>query len=186
MSPSTSHSHTHPSIQSFFAPVTSISHPRTCPTDSTAPTVGDGFTSSELAPMSPSTTVATSTFPTPNLHRFQPRVKYTELAIADLIPGPGRVKITGRVVNFYKIIGKGGRDGSSVSGSSSMHRAKGSWWCKIGDGTGVVTVRMHASPPFPSPSSYPPACIALQQCASCAFQSMSRHSFCLLERRGQG
>lgn len=135
-----SHSHSHPSIQSFFAPVTPTLHPQT--SSSTTLTSGDGFTSSELAATAPSTMAASSIASSSSLHRFQPRATYMSHSIAELVPGPGCVKIIGRVVNLREIVGKVGKDGSSGSASASMHRAKGSWWCRVGDGTGIVTVCM--------------------------------------------
>lgn len=79
------------SIQSFFQPeVPSTSSHQSKEPATRSPDAGDGFTSSEL-----------DSVLHPMLPKWQPRTNYEEIDMGSLVPGPGCVLLTGRVVNFY-------------------------------------------------------------------------------------
>ncbi len=67
--------------------------------------------------------------------------EYKDSDIADLQPGPGRVKVTGRVVNFFK---------RPFSGAQSP-KPNGYYKLTVKDNTGVIIVR----PPISFSSSQP-------------------------------
>ena len=107
-----------PSIQSFFQ--TEIS-PTKAKAPSSPPTAsGDGFTPAEVeATMHPVT-----------LPKWQPRVPYDDVDIGSLCPGPRRVALTGRIVNFYDL----------HTPSKKPHAAKGCLKLMVKDDTGLLDV----------------------------------------------
>ena len=107
------------SIQSFFekeAPVQSETNAST--TYAIEP--GDGFTGEEI-----------DAALHPTLHKWQARVEYHEIDIKDLVPGPGCVQVTGRVVNFH----------DQINVSKMPQAAKGSIKIIVKDDTGAMVVR---------------------------------------------
>lgn len=112
-----------PSIQSFFQPEVPplASHPRkqsaVCQADT-----GDGFTSSE---------VDATLHPT--LQEWHPRSEYTETDIGSLVPGPGCVVLTGRVVNCF----------DQATPSKMPQAARGCLKIIVKDDTEAFAVRTH-------------------------------------------
>ena len=66
----------------------------------------------------------------PSLHKWQARVEYHESNIAELLPGPGCVLVTGRVVNFH----------DQANPSKMPQAAKGSIKIIVKDDTGAMAV----------------------------------------------
>lgn len=106
-----------PSIQSFYR--------REPSSQAVAPVVaaptepGDGFSSSEIqSTMNPS-----------GLQAWQPRAIYHDIDIGGLVPGPGRITFTGRIVNL-------GNFPSNKRGFG----ASGFFKLLIKDDTGIVAV----------------------------------------------
>lgn len=80
-----------PSIQPFFQPeVLSLASHKPSRRPISKADMNDGFTSSEVEAAFDSA-----------LHKWQPRMTYDEVDIGSLVPGPGCVAVTGRVVNSY-------------------------------------------------------------------------------------
>ena len=79
----------------------------------------DGLTSAEIKSV------------LPVLHRWCPRVEYQDTNIGALIPGPGCVALTGRLVNVYH----------QATPSKKPHAAKGCLKATIKDDTGALVVR---------------------------------------------
>ncbi|KAF1989878.1 hypothetical protein K402DRAFT_370693 [Aulographum hederae CBS 113979] len=150
-----------PSIQSFFSPskptgvskpahrskstlkptttLSSTSNSPTTlepPTHSTAPTPhpGDGFTAAEIAAVTDPTIDET----------WRPSQEYEETEIADLIPGPKCVWVTGRVVNFFEMGGEGekGKGMGIGSGRGVVRGARGCWKVVVRDEGAACTVRL--------------------------------------------
>ena len=107
------------SIQSFFGKEASVqSETNKSATYAIGP--GDGFTGEEI-----------DAALHPTLHKWQARVEYHETDINDLVPGPGCVQVTGRVVNFH----------DQINVSKMPQAAKGSIRMIIKDDTGAMVVR---------------------------------------------
>lgn len=68
----------------------------------------------------------------PKLHRWQPRVEYQDVDIGSLVPGPGRVALTARIVNFY----------DQVTPSKMPRAAKGCSKVIVKDDTGAMVVSL--------------------------------------------
>ena len=62
---------------------------------------------------------------------WRPSTEYQEMNISDLNPGPGHIKVTGRIANFFQM----------PNSSKSEVAAKGSFRVIIKDDTGIFTVR---------------------------------------------
>ena len=110
--------HQFPSIQSFFQPEVSTAQVQVPTPPSEA---GDGFTSEEI----------TSVLE-PTLHEWHPRNAYEDTEIGALVPGPGCVTLTGRIVNLYD---------QQVLGEAPK-AARGCLRLLVKDDTGVVSVRI--------------------------------------------
>ncbi len=101
----------------------------------------DGFTADEInAVIHPA-----------GLPPWQPRDDYPEQDIADVEPGPGRIAVTGRIVNLYH----------QPRARAAAAGPRGFWRLCIKDDTGAIVVRIRAafdhspSPrPAPLPSSF--------------------------------
>ena len=106
------------SIQSFFDKELTT-RPETNASTTCAIRPGDGFTREEIDDALH-----------PTLHKWQARVEYHETDINDLVPGPGCVQVTGRVVNFH----------DQINVSKMPHAAKGSFRMIIKDDTGAMVV----------------------------------------------
>jgi len=124
MSMPTSKQITNPSIQAFFAPTPTSSSPTK---SSFSPSIGDGFTSSE---------VEEALKPAP----WQPPGDYTEVEIRDLYPGPQAVTFMGRVANIYDV----------VNSPKTPRSAKGCVKLTVKDGGGAVTVRVWYASRYPA------------------------------------
>lgn len=108
------------SIQSFFEKQQTLSAQNQ--NTATKPLIdpSDGFTEQDID------TVLHRT-----LHKWQARVEYVETNINALVPGPGRVQVTGRIANFHH----------QANSSKMPHAAKGSFRVVVKDNTGAMVVR---------------------------------------------
>ena len=109
-----------PSIQSFFHPDETSPKKAKATTSSPPSAIGDGFTAEEADPTADPHT----------LHKWQPRGSYEEADIATLIPGPGGVALTGRVVNYYHV----------ENPSNAPHAAKGCVRIVVRDDSAAIVV----------------------------------------------
>ncbi|KAH0559786.1 hypothetical protein GP486_003702 [Trichoglossum hirsutum] len=107
--------HHWPSIQSFFQPDGSMARK----TEPLRP--GDGFTTEEVDAVLRPTSLP-----------WKPQQEYTEQNIGDLLPGPGRVTLTGRVVNLFEV----------QTPSKAPRAAKGFIKLILRDDTGALVVRL--------------------------------------------
>lgn len=114
-------SHQSPSIQSFFPPQPTVTDPtRSVPSPGQ---IGDGFSGEEL------------THPvTPKRGQWKPRQVYADYEIGNLVVGPRKVCITGRIVNMYE------QQQQQQTGKKPQ-AAKGQLRLIIKDDTGALMVR---------------------------------------------
>lgn len=106
------------SIESYFQPDLSPSQPEAA--TGRLAEIGDGFTAVEVeATMHPR-----------SLPKWQPRMTYDEVDIETLLPGPARVALTGRVVNFN----------DRQASSKKPRAAKGCLELTVKDDTGCIDV----------------------------------------------
>lgn len=109
-----------PSIQSFYGRISQESSTRAMDTSSPS-RLGDGFTSQELSSAAPL-----------SLSSWCPKGQYTARDIDTVMPGPGCVKIVGRVINMFKK--------PWTSSQPQGLRASGYTKMIIRDDTGIITV----------------------------------------------
>ena len=131
------------SIESYFEPKTITSQgqgkppksppawsPTNQPSSHTISDTGDGFSAYELAKASePESSLEAN-------RQWVSGVGYQHVDIDDLHPGPRRVRIQGRVVNFRHYL----------QGMKKPPAARGCWRILVKDDTGVISVRKASSP----------------------------------------
>ena len=66
------------------------------------------------------------------IEQWYPSIEYKRTDIASLMPGPGRIAITGRIANFYHM----------QTPSKSPHAAKGCLKLMVKDDTGTIEVSL--------------------------------------------
>ena len=66
------------------------------------------------------------------IEQWHPSIEYKRTDIASLMPGPGRIAITGRIANFYHM----------QTPSKSPHAAKGCLKLMVKDDTGTIEVSL--------------------------------------------
>ena len=124
-------------IQAYFSPKTSPSKESPVTTKVVC-SPGDGFIRNGIDGLTLGTDVPSDGFTEeemdailhPRLHIWRPRVEYPDVDIGSLVPGPGCVALTARIVNFY----------DQATPSKMPQAAKGCLKVIVKDDTGAMVV----------------------------------------------
>ena len=124
-------------IQAYFSPKTSPS--KESPTTmKVTNSPDDGFIRNDMGGLKLGTDVPSDGFTEeemdavlhPRLHTWRPRVEYQDVDIGSLVPGPGCVVLTARIVNFF----------NQAMSSKMPQAAKGCLKVIVKDDTGAMVV----------------------------------------------